>query len=240
MAVRKDSYHHGDLRRALMDEALRLMAGRGLGEWSLREVAAALGVSHAAPYHHFRDRADLLSGLAREGLDLLDRRMARLQEAAGDDPKERLLAIGLAYVAFAVERPAYYAAIGAGAASPGPAVRGGPSPEPSATWRRLLEAVTACQRAGHLPAGDPVVIAVSLWSLVHGLAELWKAGPLRLLPHAANGLGPLAEQVLRASVDSLHSTVLDERTSVWPPSSSTPRRHRATPPRGRPTRSRPR
>ncbi len=238
MSTATDTYHHGNLRRALLDEALRLTAARGLDGWSLREVAAALGVSHAAPYHHFRDRADLVGALAREGLDEMDRRMARRQEAAGEDPREQLLAIGLAYVTFAVERADYYAAITSPAASR-PDPREAVHPEPGATWGRLVTAVGACQRANQLPPGDPVVIAVSLWSLVHGLAELWKGGPLRLLPFAVGGLEPLTERVLRISVDALTLGAHAERLSC-PPSSSTLRPRPTTRRRGRPTLSKPR
>ena len=72
----KDTYHHGDLRRQLMDGALRVVASDGLGALSLRAVAAACGVSHAAPYHHFADKAALVRALGYEGLRLLDERMA--------------------------------------------------------------------------------------------------------------------------------------------------------------------
>ena len=188
-----------------MDEALRQTTARGIDGWSLREVAAAVGVSHTAPYHHFEDRTDLVCALGSEGLDLMDLRMAERQAAASGDPKEQLLAIGLAYVTFAVDRPDYYAAIGAMASLPTDSEPTGEAPpEPGATWQRLLDAVVGCQHANRLPAGDPVVIAVSLWSLVHGLAGLWMAGPLRLLPHSGGGLVPLAERVLRASVDSMN------------------------------------
>ena len=187
-------YHHGYLRRALVDEALRQIGTRGIGGWSLREVAAAIGVSHAAPYHHFGGRDELLAAVAADGLERLDALMAEGQRRAGADPLDQLLAIGMAYVQFAVERPDHYAAIEAAAATAANA------PTPGPTWTRLTGAVAACQRAGHLPAGDPVIVAVSLWALVHGLAGLWKAGPLNQLPQAAGGLAPLAERVLRASV----------------------------------------
>jgi AcrR family transcriptional regulator len=198
----KDAYHHGRLRRALMDEALRRTAAHGIDGWSMREVSAALGVTHAAPYHHFRDRAGLVAAIAREGLDLMDARMAASQAAAGADPLVQLLAIGLAYVTFAVERPDYYAAIAAGPkpGHDGSALDADPAEGGGATWQRLMRAVAACQEAGCLPATDTVIVAVNLWSLVHGLAELWKAGPLQQLPHASRGLVPLAEQVLRAAV----------------------------------------
>ena len=204
-------YHHGDLRRALMDEALRQTAARGIGGWSLREVAAAVGVSHAAPYHHFRDRAGLVAALAHDGLDRMDALMAQRQRAAGDDPVEQLLAIGHAYVTFAVDHPDYYAAIIAPTASPDSEPGGAPEGDGGPTWQRLITAVTACQRASRLPGVDPIIIAVNLWSLVHGLAELWRMGPLRLLPQAADGLGPLADRVLRATVASRNAVTLRKR-----------------------------
>lgn len=198
------AYHHGDLRRALVDEALRQIGARGIGDWSLREVAAALGVSHAAPYHHFRGRDELVAAVAAQGLERLDALMAEGQRRAGADPVDGLLAIGMAYVRFAVDRPDYFAAIEAAAANPPAAAkrksRRQTAPAPGPTWMRLTAAVAACQRAGRLPAGDPTIVAVSLWALVHGLAELWKSGPLSQLPQAAGGLVPLAERVLRASV----------------------------------------
>lgn len=194
-------YHHGDLRRALVDEALRQIGTRGIGGWSLREVAAELGVSHAAPYHHFRGRHDLVAAVAADGLERLDALMAEGQRRAGADPLDELLAIGMAYVQFAVDRPDYFAAVEAASASRATSrVRRRPPPAPGPTWMRLTGAVEACQRAGRLPEGDPVIVAVSLWSLVHGLAELWKSGPLAQLPQAAGGLVPLAERVLRAAV----------------------------------------
>jgi AcrR family transcriptional regulator len=192
----KDTYHHGDLRRALMDGALRVIADKGLAGLSLREVSAAAGVSHAAPYHHFADKAALLRSLGYEGLRLLDERMAAAESAAGDDPGERLLAIGRAYVIFAAETPAYFDVMSS------PEMVGPHEPEQQEehgeTWERLVRAVVACQQAGRLPAGDPMVVAVGLWSLVQGLAQLWRTGPLSSLPQASGGLAPLADSVLRA------------------------------------------
>lgn len=194
----KDTYHHGNLRRALMDGALAVIRERGLEALSLREVAAAAGVSHAAPYHHFADKGALVRALGYEALLRLDQGMAEAQEAAGDDPGERLVAIGLAYVVFAVERPDYYAAMRA------PEMRetrsDEPPPEHGETWERLVRSVAACQVAGRLPQGDPMTLAVGMWSLVHGLADLWLTGPLAQLPQSAGGVRPLAEQVLRSTL----------------------------------------
>ncbi len=202
MSAAKDAYHHGDLRRALMDEALLVIGERGVEGLSLRDVAARVGVSHAAPYHHFSDKTALVRALAYEGMALLDERMAQAEEAAGDDAAARLLGIGMAYVTFAVERPDYYAAFNAPEVSGPEAQRNAPEPheEHGTTWERLVGGIVACQRSGVLAPGDPIIVAVHYWSLVHGLAELWRNGPLSLLPQAAGGLEPLAREVLLSAL----------------------------------------
>jgi len=198
-----DTYHHGNLRRALMDGALAVIRERGLESLSLREVAAAAGVSHAAPYHHFADKGALVRALGYEALLRLDERMAEAQVATGQDPAERLVAIGLAYVDFAVERPDYYAAMRSEEMrEPRPAEV---PPAHGDTWGRLVAAVAACQAAGSLPQGDPVTLAVGMWALVHGLADLWLTAPLAMLPQGAAGVQPLAEQVLRSTLAAFGS-----------------------------------
>jgi AcrR family transcriptional regulator len=212
----KDAYHHGNLRRTLLDGALELIAEKGVEGLSLREVAARAGVSHAAPYHHFADKTALIHALAHEGMGLMDEEMAAAEEAGGDDPKQRLLGIGMAYVTFAVAHPAYYAAFNApeinDPAAQTPAEQ--PEEERGNTWSRLVNAVLACQRSGDLPQGDPTVLAVFLWSLVHGLAELWRNGPLSLLPQAAGGLESLARQVLSAALGMMDA---EAEQGTWVP-----------------------
>jgi AcrR family transcriptional regulator len=215
----KDTYHHGNLRRALLDEALALIAEKGVEGLSLREVAARVGVSHAAPYHHFADKTALLRALAHEGMSLMDDRMAAAEEAAGDDPNERLLGIGMAYVIFAVERPDYYAAFNAPEVNNPERPVGAPLPEEEEgnTWQRLVNAVVACQQSGDMPQGDPVILGVYLWSLVHGLAELWRGGPLSLMPQAAQGLEPMARKVLMAALGSMEAAAEKDTAANWQP-----------------------
>jgi AcrR family transcriptional regulator len=93
-------YHHGDLPNALRAAAVDVIDERGLGAFSLREVARRAGVSHTAPAHHFGDMRGLLTSVAAEGFDAL---YAALEEAGTsvDDPVERLVALGEAYVTLA-------------------------------------------------------------------------------------------------------------------------------------------
>ena len=99
-------YHHGDLRRALVDAARRLLEAEGPSALSLRAVAREAGVSPAAPYHHFKDKAELLDAVASEGWDILGAQM--LEGKSGAEGLHQLTALGIAYVCFARENPALY------------------------------------------------------------------------------------------------------------------------------------
>jgi AcrR family transcriptional regulator len=169
--MRRASYHHGNLRRALLDAALDLIAGVGPGGFTLREAARTAGVTHAAPYRHFASKQDLLAAVAEEGFRALHGAMTRAIEAAGSVPLERLRALGLAYVRHAVEHPSHFRVmfgpeVGDKTAYPGLVEAG------RATLGLLHDSVHGCQRTGEVRSGDPDRMAVALWSLVHGLAAL--------------------------------------------------------------------
>ena len=100
-------YHHGDLSRALVDAARRLLEAEGPSALSLRAVAREAGVSPAAPYHHFKDKGELLEAVAHEGWDLLDAALAKAK-AEASAPREAMSNLGVAYVCFARENPALY------------------------------------------------------------------------------------------------------------------------------------
>lgn len=110
VAIRKKggSYHHGDLRGALLDATLALIAERSVGEVTLREVARRAGVTHNAPYRHFDDKSALLAAVAAEGFADLSRALREVREAIAD-AEERFVSTGLAYVRFAGERPSHVA-----------------------------------------------------------------------------------------------------------------------------------
>jgi AcrR family transcriptional regulator len=99
-------YHHGDLRRALVDAARRILEAEGPTALSLRAVAREAGVSPAAPYHHFKDKAELLDAVAAQGWEILDQMMAEARDRA--ETRDKLLALGIAYVCFARDNPALY------------------------------------------------------------------------------------------------------------------------------------
>jgi AcrR family transcriptional regulator len=105
-AAESRPYHHGDLRRALVDAARRLLEADGPSALSLRAVAREAGVSPAAPYHHFKDKGELLDAVAHEGWMMLDQAMSDAKAKAAD--ADKLTSLGISYVCFARDNPALY------------------------------------------------------------------------------------------------------------------------------------
>ena len=178
--TRKAPYHHGDLRRALLDASLALIEEQGLQGLSLREVARRAGVTHQAPYHHFGDRAALLSALAEEGFALLLASMQAEQARARRSAGAQLEAAGLGYVKFALAHPAHFRLMFR------PELREGqPSSKVALDAHALLvNSVTAAQKEGAAPRRNTEAVVALCWSAVHGLASLWLDGPLSAGPQA--------------------------------------------------------
>lgn len=166
---RKIDYHHRDLRNALLETALDLIAERGSPAFSLRELAAAVGVSHPAVYRHFADKADLLEALAERGFSELHRYQEAEIAKAGPDALERLYALDIAYIRFAEENPgAFWLMFG----NRGEEVTRAKSGEGinARALRSLIDAIEHCQREGHVVPGDPYRIAGYLVMATHGYA----------------------------------------------------------------------
>jgi AcrR family transcriptional regulator len=167
-------YHHGDLRRALLDTALDAVAEHGPAAVSLRDVARRAGVSHAAPTHHFRDKTGLLTALAAEGWSLL---ADALRDAAAED--RGFAELGVAYVVFATSHPAHFAVMRA----PGLARPDDPDLV-AAMARARAELYRGVEQFEGGSARDARSTALAAWSLVHGLAALILEGAVTLEPAA--------------------------------------------------------
>ena len=171
----RHSYHHGNLREALLQGALRAIAELGPGAFTLREVARRAGVSHNAPYRHFRDKDALLAAVAAQGFRELTRAM---RDAGKRQSKalDRLKQSGLAYVAFAIRRPEHFTVMfDAPVRSSKDAEYLQASQE---AFNTLVNYIRNCQDEGQLPAGNTLERALYAWSLVHGIAKLAVAGRL--------------------------------------------------------------
>ncbi|ALG12388.1 TetR/AcrR family transcriptional regulator [Kibdelosporangium phytohabitans] len=161
------AYHHGDLRRAVLDAALEVIAADGPSAISLRDLARRAGVSHAAPAHHFKDKAGLLTAIAIEGNELLAESLA---EAIAED-RTRLIDLGVRYVRFAMRHPGHFAVMY----------------RPDLYHRHAPELITARERTGKLLRGTVQLLTgdqsarltqLAAWSAAHGFATLALAGNL--------------------------------------------------------------
>lgn len=163
------SYHHGNLRAALVAEARRLLAREGLEALTLRAVARAAGVSQTAPYRHFADRRALVAAVAGEGFRELETAMAAAMADGGG--RQGFRGVALAYVRFGRQHPALYRVMF------GPEVANTEAlPELAATARSALDFVRAgieqLQAHGLVRPGDAATMAVAAWAALHGITSL--------------------------------------------------------------------
>jgi AcrR family transcriptional regulator len=201
----KKSYHHGDLRRALIDASLELIEQDGMGALTLREVARRLGVSHAAPTYHFADKTALWAALAARGFLELTEAAALAAERVGDDPIERMTAKAVAYVNFAIQHPRQFRLMFG-------------SDLESCDDARLLEASDIAFAAitdavkevldsrGEVDPQRLAVVVTGSWAYVHGLATLWIDGRLGF----AQEQFPKVEDLMRVVVDLMLPSIFEK------------------------------
>lgn len=171
MIVERETYHHGDLRQALIDAALELVAEKDVSSLSLREVARKAGVSHAAPYRHFEDKEALLAAVAEQGFGIFN---DALEQATQDipNPLERLEAGFIAYVHYAIVNPSHYrilfGAYGANATETYPSL----ATAIKQAFKQFVDTIAQGQNIGTIRPGNPEQLAQAVWALSHGLAML--------------------------------------------------------------------
>jgi AcrR family transcriptional regulator len=159
------SYHHGNLRRALLDEGLQLLAEVGPHTFSLNALARRVGVSVAAPYRHFADRNSLLDAIADEGYELFHDALKGAISGAADEG-DAIARIGLAYLDFAAQHKPQFGIMFRDR-------EGRPNDVGAASFHTFAGAVVAAQAAGYLdPHADPRSLGRSIWSILHGAAVL--------------------------------------------------------------------
>lgn len=187
MILTVSRYHHGNLRRVLLDGALAAIAETGVGAMSLRDVARRAGVSHAAPAHHFGDKRGLLTAIAVDGFEGLTE---ATRAVAGDH-----VAGGLAWIRWALEHPAHYEVM----FSPGLLRLGDPGLVQARA--RGAEVIFASVRQRGVGEADVVPAVIASMSWAHGFVGLWKTGnlaglgdPIDLARRSAEGLGRLASR----------------------------------------------
>ena len=195
---RAGHYHHGDLRRALLEEAVRTIQTHGVETLTLRTVGERLGVSRTALYRHFADKPSLLAAVGREGFRLLRLTLTEAWEQHGHG-REGFEAMGIAYVRFAVDHPSHYRVMFGGfiesCARDAAFIE-----EATAAFQVLVDSLLEQQRAGLVRNDDPLLLARMIWSLVHGIAMLVIDGQLRGQDERGEALRAYAIERIRDAI----------------------------------------
>lgn len=219
-------YHHGNLKEALLQAALGLIAEKGPGGFTFADAARMAGVSPAAPYRHFRDRDELLSNIAQRGFELFEQVLAKAWDDGRPDTVTAFMRVGRAYLAFARNEPAYYSAM----FESGVPIDVNPMLL-TASERAFNVIRAAAERLAALtPPGvtrpPALMMALHIWSMSHGIASLFGRGDgaRRKLPMAAEDLLEAGVLIyLRGLGFSTDSAAADEkpaepkRSGPWGP-----------------------
>jgi AcrR family transcriptional regulator len=165
-------YHHGNLKEALIQAALDLIAAKGPSGFTFAEAARSAGVSPAAPYRHFRDREELIANVARRGFELFEGALKAAWKDGLPDPSAAFERLGRAYLGFARAEPAYYSAMfEAGIPLDGSPELRAAGDAAFAVLRGAAEKLIARLPAGRRPPA--LMMALHVWSLAHGIASLF-------------------------------------------------------------------
>jgi AcrR family transcriptional regulator len=192
---RRQTYHHGNLREALVGAARDLIAEHGPAGFTLVEAARRAGVSAAAPYRHFKDRDALVAEVCRRGFEEFGRRLSDAWAGGETHSSSAFSRMGRAYLDFAQEEPGYYGAMFA----PGPMRSANPSSQAARdTFAALRSAITRLLGKARRDPDHLNLLAYEVWALTHGIATLAAAG---LIGSGSNV--PAPSELLEAGVAAL-------------------------------------
>ncbi len=189
----KSPYHHGNLRPALVEAALPLLATYGTTGLSLREVAKAAGVSHAAPYRHFRDKTALLEAIAAAGYARLMQACQHAEKRFPRDPQKQLVEAGMAYLLLAAENPEIIRLMFGGVSleSCGEELKRAAQN----AFQSLRKIIENGQNAGIYKKAEDLDLTLASWSMVHGLSMLITSGPLKGMAYSKRRVKKLGDVV---------------------------------------------
>lgn len=174
---KKKTYHHGDLKNALIKAGVEILAKDGVSGLSLRKVALKAGVSHAAPYAHFADKQALIAAISTEGFRQLYERVSGVAEKYQSQPEKQLTEAAWAYVQFAMDDRDRFKVMFSGVLEkekeyPDFVV------ESQRNFQLVKSIVEANQASGRLRGGDSALVALSAWGIIHGFLMLLLEGQI--------------------------------------------------------------
>lgn len=170
------SYHHGNLKEALLQAALDLIAEKGPAGFTFADAARSAGVSPAAPYRHFRDRDELISSIAQRGFEQFEAVLASAWDDGRPDTITAFERVGKAYLAFARNEPAFYSAMfESGVAVEGNAALQAAGERAFGIIRAAAERLAALTPPG-IARPPAMMMALHIWSMSHGVASLFGRG----------------------------------------------------------------
>ena len=175
MSEQKRSYHHKDLRKALIEKGIEIVKEEGLSSFSLRKVAAACGVSHAAPYSHFQNKEELLDAMQQHITDRFADMLERTIKQYADQP-DILKQMGLAYVSFFLEKPAYFSFLYGQSAMKIDLTDSAPDAfnyKPYVLYKNVLLALL---EQAEYPQEKQNDVVITIWAFIHGITALATMG----------------------------------------------------------------
>ncbi len=167
----KNPYHHGDLKKALLNASLQILKEEGYKALSLRKAATLAGVSQSAPYRHYNDLESLYADIAEEGFRMLAERQRRLQSRYRKNPLLLFRESGVCYVEFALEFPDLFRIMYGNQIESHSKYESLVKTE-NDSFQIIVEIIQACEKAGLVKPGNTETSATSAWTMVHGIAVL--------------------------------------------------------------------
>lgn len=165
------SYHHGDLKNALIQAGIKILAEEGIEGFSLRKVAREAGVTHSAPYAHFADKQALIAAISTDGYRKVYERINAVVEQFPDDPLRQFIETAWVYVSFGFDEPDHFKITFSGSVE---REREYPAlvEMTGKTFDALRQLIIRCQQADLIDRGEPDLAAVTVWGFVHGFVHL--------------------------------------------------------------------
>jgi AcrR family transcriptional regulator len=201
----KKSYHHGDLYSELLSAGRSLLEESGTHNLSLRNLAKTIGVSHNAPYRHFKDKAALMMAIADSGFEDLTAAFHKIVKKYPDDPRKQFKEFGLAYLQLAIKNPETTDLMFGGFTKKEKDWIAQPNQSSHASFQLLVDVIESGQEKGLFKIENPLECAIVAWSSMHGLAILITSGFLHDIASSKNQIKQLGERLTELLLSGIQS-----------------------------------